>query len=447
MNTIYARFALISSALLALLLFSTDLNSWEAAAFSFSLFTLILFLYELGRSIAIRELIVLICWMTIVFSPVMAFQIHPEDMLLTSEEYLSYALPATLAFSTGLLLRLHAVTPHKELLEQLDEYLADKQKTATVLLVLGIIGSVLFDFMPVEIKAVVYLFAACLYAAVLYSHYIGGKLKTISLVIALSVLVYNTVREGMFGTLLYFVTLYFCIILVSRKNGIFFGYKLGLLALGGLFILVVQSIKMEYRTKTWGTSFTERRADPSLLLDLTVNRLSNTDFLFGSDHLYSTYNRMNQGRLISETMNYVPHVVPHTNGEVLLYFVYPFIPRFIWRGKPITGGAANIERFTRFIHSSTSSSNISPFGEAYVNFGRVGGIFFMFFFGLLFNFCFHKICRLAEKKPSILLWLPCLFVGCLTLETDVLTIWGSFATMATFIFIFWNTAKRLSIQL
>ncbi|MBO0934971.1 hypothetical protein J2I47_00285 [Fibrella sp. HMF5335] len=447
MTSARLRFAIISMTVIMLLLFTSDISAWEATSLGFSLFTLLTFLYELGRSIAVRELIVLITTLTMVFSPVMVLLSRPEEMILSSDEYLSYGLPATIAFSTGILLRLHEVTPHKDLLESVRAYLEDKQKTITVLLVLGITGSVLVDYMPVEIRAVVYLFAVCLYTSVLYSHYSAGKSKQITLAIALGVLIYNTVREGMFGALLYFTALYLCIVLVSRKTVIAFYYKLVLVGLCALFIILVQSIKMEYRMKTWGNTIADRKADPALMLSLVGQRLSNTDFLFGKDHLYSTYNRTNQGQLISETMSYVPRVEPYANGEIFLYFIYPFIPRFIWPNKPITGGVANIERFTRIVHNGASSSNISPLGEAYANFGRTGGIIFMFFFGLLFNLCFHKILRIAETKPTVLLWIPCLFAGCLTLETDVLTVWGSFAIMSTFLILFWIITKRLNIQL
>ena len=146
-------------------------------------------------------------------------------------------------------------------------------------------------------------------------------------------------------------------------------------------------------------------------------------------------------------MAYVPRYEPFANGAILAHFIYPFIPRLIWSGKPITGGDANMYRFTPFIPNGISSSNISPFGEAYANFGSSGGIIFIFVFGFIFNICFSSIIKIAEKKPSILLWLPCLFTGCLTFETDVLSTWGSLATMSTFLLFFWAITKRMNIQL
>ncbi|MBO0952324.1 hypothetical protein [Fibrella forsythiae] len=441
------HFFVISISLMMLILLETTVNFWEAASLSFSLFALLIFINELGRSIAVRELIVLTTTLTMVFSPTIVLINRPEDMVISSEDYLSYGLPATLAFSIGILIKIRKEYSHKELLEKASQYVYDKESTIRILIMLGVTGSLLLKHVPVQVRAAVFLIANCLFASVLYGHYKGGKLKIITLILGATSLVYETVSQGMFGELLHYTAMYFCVTLVSRQTIIRLRAKLAFIAATIIFIIVVQSIKMEYRANTWGNTITERRADPALMVNLVAQRFSNLDFLFGNDHLFATFNRTNQGQLISETMNYVPRVEDYANGEILLHFVYPFIPRIIWSDKPITGGVANIERFTRIIHNGASSSNISPLGEAYANFGRTGGIIFMFFFGLLFNLCFHKILDLSTRSPSIVFWIPIIFVGCLTLETDVLTVWGSFANVSTFLLLFWTGFKRLGIQL
>lgn len=438
---------LLSLTLVGWLLFDTSLSVWEATALGFSLFALLNFLHELGNSIAIRELIVFTAALTMAFSPALVFINRPEDVILSSEDYLSYGLPATIAFSFGMLLRLKKHKPHKDILNQVKVYLIGKEKGIITLIVLGLVGQLFVDYMPVEIRAIVNLCSVTLYTAVLYCHFVGGRYKYYILSVALFLLLYQTIQQGMFGNLLHCTALYFCVTLVSRPEPISFRYKILIATCGVLFIIVAQSIKMEYRFNTWGASISERKADPSLMFTLIADRLNNTDYLFGDDHIYATYNRTNQGVLISEAMYYVPRYEPFANGEILLHLLYPFIPRFIWNDKPITGGIANIERYTRFVHMGTSSSNISPLGEAYVNFGRVGGIIFMFLFGLLLNSCFTKIVQLAEQKSSIILWLPLLFLGCMTLETDILTVWGSFVIMAVYVIFLWSICKRFNINL
>ena len=69
--------------------------------------------------------------------------------------------------------------------------------------------------------------------------------------------------------------------------------------------------------------------------------------------------------------------------------------------------------------------NIGPFGEAYANFDKAGGVVYMFFYGLFFNFVLSSILKLAEKRPSIVLWLPFLFYYSIGVETDLLSTMGS----------------------
>ncbi|MEJ7769190.1 MAG: hypothetical protein WKF89_15330, partial [Chitinophagaceae bacterium] len=90
--------------------------------------------------------------------------------------------------------------------------------------------------------------------------------------------------------------------------------------------------------------------------------------------------------------------------------------------------------FKRFLGITLKgwSANISPFGEAWGNFGLTGGIIFMFFFGLLFNFFLFSILRIAIRYPSIILWFPYLFFYALSIENDVLTMVNSFSKAALF---------------
>jgi len=55
----------------------------------------------------------------------------------------------------------------------------------------------------------------------------------------------------------------------------------------------------------------------------------------------------------------------------------------------------------------------------------MGGVFYMFFYGLFFNFILHRLLRFAEKKPTIILWIPFLFYYSISVETDLLTTMGA----------------------
>ncbi len=68
--------------------------------------------------------------------------------------------------------------------------------------------------------------------------------------------------------------------------------------------------------------------------------------------------------------------------------------------------------------------NIGPFGEAYANFDKTGGVIYLFFYGLFFNFVLSTILKYAEKRPTLVLWLPFLFFYSVGVETDLLSTMG-----------------------
>lgn len=106
-----------------------------------------------------------------------------------------------------------------------------------------------------------------------------------------------------------------------------------------------------------------------------------------------------------------------------------------------------MRRFANIENSANNSSNISPVGEGYVNFGKFGGIVFIFFYALLFNYIYQLILKLSVRRPSLILWIPSLFIATLSIETDVLTIWGTFVNGSIFLILFIHLLKRLNIAI
>ncbi len=442
------RLCLLSCLFSALLSFIFELSVYEVLAFGFTLFAFLNVVYEFGRSIAIRELMGFIATLQLLFSSAFELIFQPEEMPITSDTYFAYALPAVIVYYIGLVVPFaKQQQDHVALIGQVKAYLTGKERVSTILLVIGVLGTLSYQYLPLELKAVVNLFAICLYAAVMYGHYLSGRTRQLTLLVAFTILVYSTVKEGAFGHLIFWTTLYLIVVSAGTQWGKNMRLKLAFISLAIVFVVVIQSVKLEYRLSTWGDKITDRRADPELMLNLIKQRLADPDFLLSRDHILNVVHRFNQGGLLALTMTYVPRAEPFAEGEILLHFLYPVVPRIVWANKPITGGMANITRFTPLVHTGLSSSNISPFGEAYANFGENGGIVFIFFFGLLLNLCFTYLLKIAEIKPSILLWLPCFFSGCLTIETDILSIWGSFLNVAVFLFLFWRIMKRFNVNL
>ena len=144
-----------------------------------------------------------------------------------------------------------------------------------------------------------------------------------------------------------------------------------------------------------------------------------------ADNMFFTAARMNQGWLVAVTMDRVPARHPFGYGETLWdSFLAAFVPRFIWPEKPNAGGRQNLKRFWG-LSIVGYSMNIGTLGEAYANFDKLGGIFYMFLYGLFFNFFLSSILKMSEKRPTLMLWLPFLFFYSISVETDLYTTMGA----------------------
>jgi len=152
--------------------------------------------------------------------------------------------------------------------------------------------------------------------------------------------------------------------------------------------------------------------------------------------------RLNQGWLVSVTMYFVPRKHPFADGETIWQSVAAaVVPRFIWPDKPEAGGKANLKRFWGY-NITGYSMNIGPLGEAYGNFGVNGGIIYMFFYGLFFNFLLSWVLRMSSKRPTLFLWIPFLFSGTITFETDLLGTLGVILKGLIFTWLIFLTFKR-----
>jgi hypothetical protein len=206
-------------------------------------------------------------------------------------------------------------------------------------------------------------------------------------------------------------------------------------AVAGIFLIaVIQSIKVEYRKRNWTEGV---GADPVYFAQLVTERITNPSALFDPDKLFFLAVRLNQGWLIAVTMDRVPKNYSFANGETIWQSVAAsIVPRFLWPDKPETGGHSNIKRFWG-IDLRSVSMNLGPIGEAYANFDRMGGIIYMFFYGLFLNFILSVVLKLADRRPTLVLWLPVLFLYAVVVEGDLLMVmnWllkGAFFTWLVF---------------
>jgi hypothetical protein len=135
--------------------------------------------------------------------------------------------------------------------------------------------------------------------------------------------------------------------------------------------------------------------------------------------------RLNQGWIIARIMFTVPEYEPFAEGETIENGLKSaLLPRFLMPGK-VTSGGFYFERFTGISLIGTSM-NLGLAGEAYANYGAIGGIVFMFIFGLFVNLVLSVLFSRAIRLPELILWIPFLFLYMIKAEDDFTTMINQF---------------------
>jgi hypothetical protein len=437
-------------------MFSSSLSILESLSVAVVVYAFLEFLHDLGKRIVIMDISILALFLTCILMPVIFYHVYTREnhlarlwvkyMPVESDDYFSFALPAVFAMAWALRIRIKKLRFRKTPLVYLENVKRSLSKKPTIgisLIGIGLVSGLLDFLAPDSLKQIFYLADHLTYVGVFYIIYSPFQYKRIIVPGVIALMLGQSVVTGMFGEMIYILACSLTLILLGSK--ISFYAKLTFAVLGIFMILVLQSIKMEYRHQNWELG---KGADPVYFAALIASRVTDVSSLMDPDNMFFTAVRMNQGWLVAVTMKRVPARFPFGYGETIWKSVASsFIPRFIWPDKPKAGGKENLLRYWGFIIVGYSM-NIGTLGEAYANFGKFGGVAYMFAYGFFFNFFLSSILKLAEKRPTIILWLPFLFFYSISVETDLFTTMGALVKSMIFtwiIFKFYEIAFHIEL--
>lgn len=184
-----------------------------------------------------------------------------------------------------------------------------------------------------------------------------------------------------------------------------------------LFILLLQSVKEQYRHFSRQESNTSVTKKIFFMKDLMASQIINTNSILNPNTIAATLVRFNQGWIVNRVMRRVPDVEPYANGTTILKGLYAtFIPRFIDPDKPIAGGRINFEKYTGLKLSRETAMNIGVTGEMYANFGLYGGVIGMAVYGFLLGMLYLFLYNKATENPVWWAWGP--FVGFMAMKAE-----------------------------
>jgi hypothetical protein len=347
-------------------------------------------------------------------------------MAVDKDEYFGYVFPATVAMLAGLYFLPSAInTVH--VLNKID--FEKLYKRGISLVVIGFVAG----FMPF-LGFAGYLLINLKYIGLFYVYFSGHPKRYYWVVIIFVSLFLSSIAEGMFHDLLIWGVFFLPVYFITRNSS--FMYRSILISLGFLLVLVIQMSKSDIRSESWSSNLTSSQKY-AFGVQTIYDKLTHPSAYFSDDNIASNVTRINQGWIISNVMDHVPAREPFANGEtVKSSIIASLFPRFILPDKEIAGGRNNMQKYAGITLNQNTSMDISQVGEAYANFGTVGGILFMFVLGLFFAFAIRFIENKSLNYPELLIWLPLLFIQVIKAETSLITILNHFvkASLITWFF-------------
>lgn len=424
---------IFSTAFYLLLNQVNDFPPLENLALTLFVYFLLDFLNSLGKRIVIMDLSLILASLTCLLLPVIFYHEYTREnklariwfkyMFISSEDYFSFAVPGIIAMAIGFRLPLGKLKFNKYpaiYIDNVKKTLEHKPSLGLTLIGVGLCSGFLDFLSPASLKQVFYLLDHLTYVGVFYVIYSPNKYKRIVVPSVIALMFAQSLITGMFGELVNMLACSVVLILLGKK--ISFQRKLMIALAGIFFVVLIQSVKVDYRKKVW---YESAGADPIYYAQLVGEKLSDPSTLLDPNKMFFMGVRLNQGWLVAYTMASVPKKFDFGYGETIWQAVAAaIVPRFIWPDKPEAGGKANLKRFLGY-NISGFSMNIGPLGEAYANFDVAGGVVYLFFYGLFFNLMLTWVLRIAEKRPTIVLWIPFLFFYAIGVETDLLSTMGA----------------------
>lgn len=447
-------------ALLASLFFVADGGYMieEVVSIGLFVFFLLSFIDSIGKSYNPLDIPILLALFQCMLMPMVVYKVFNDelivvalkyDMTVNQTTYYGYVFPAILLFIIGVkvpMLFSKEIQPQfMNALRLSKTYLEGKGNIGILLIIIGASVGVLQPFIPGELNYVAYLIGKLLIVGVIYTFLSNAKNRLWFLIGGIVLLFAQALAQAMFGDLVYTLMLGILLVLLGRNISNKLKYSVALI--GMIFLLLIQSVKNDYRAVVWKGLDKENQGQGAFF-SLLADRISNPSQFFEWDSYFPMIVRANQGMIIDKVMDHIPKNAPYAEGETIFTaLAASFIPRILWEDKPMSGGQANMLRFTGLTIQGYSM-NIGPIGEAYGNFGVEGGFYFMLFYGLFFSFAILLILRVIKKRPTVILWFPLLFLNSVQMETDILMCVNSLLKNVVFCwFCYWAFDRFLRLKL
>jgi hypothetical protein len=417
------------------------LQLWSAIGLAFTGFYIYRTIYNMGHKIPIIDLMTTLAALQWILGPYIDYHNgvnhYKYFMYVPEAQYMAYAVPAIIAFRLGTLF----FTDHSDLEElgqKVSNLLDNYPKLPYILVFGGLLIPYLNAFIPAALRFVFFLLANVKYVGAIYLLFSRKDNRWPIFISIMLLTALASIASGMFHDLLLWAMLTFTF--VARELHLKLSSKISIALLGMFLAITIQSVKQEYRTilhHGYGGN------KVSLFVGMAAAEWSSGKIVNpSSDEDMNA--RLNQGWIISAVMKNVPAREPYATGSTIWDGIEAsLLPRFLAPNKKKAGGQENFKRFTGLPLGENTSMGISLAGEGYANYGRWGGILFMFCWGLFIGWFWSKLSGWSNIYPTLLVWSPILFLQVVKAETEFVVVLNHLIKASVLIFgLLWFIRKQ-----
>jgi hypothetical protein len=251
---------------------------------------------------------------------------------------------------------------------------------------------------------------------------------------------YAALTEGIFID--FFVWATFLFFFVSLRFQFPFWLRISFIAIAMPVLVLVQSVKQEYREVVWNGG---GDAGLGTLTELARNSAPtpDDDSFLHSKGMTRTIARLTQGWHLSLTMQWVPRKEPFSNGsEMLSDVASSILPRVLFADKKLAATRDKFEQYTGYRLQNRTSMTIGVLGDFYINFGPEGSLVMLFIFGAMISRLFYYFTsKVVISDPIQVIWIPFLLNYLVRANNDFYTAFNS-SLKGILIFLFLNFVRQ-----
>jgi len=382
-------------------------------------------LLRANNSMPIKELFLSLFVLQYLFGPALIYDsfdvYNPFEykMRISSEEYFTYVIPVFLSFCFGfnIFVRKNSIKINRI---KIDQWLNTNPSVPYYFIVIGFVSPFLSGVIPNSLDFVLYFLSAIKFIGLFILLMSYRPIKPIIMTLIYGAIVISSFQGGMFHDLLTWI-IFLGLILAYRYKPNWKTKVIGV-AIFSIFSIFIQSIKSGLREETW---FGNKETSVALVRDVSNNVSLEKGGILTMENIGPNVIRINQGFFLASTINNVPSNIQHTNGSLIMGYLYTaIVPRILDADKLKSGGHELTNLYGGLDTVGSTSMPLGLFSDVYIDFGSIGAIFSIFLFGLLYGYILNQFYQKSFEFPILILFAILSFIYPMRPDTETQTALG-----------------------